>query len=69
MRKPVPEEVRRREQRVEAELRALLDGMPDVGPDVPIIRMDADTTSGKGAHERLLEQFAGSDAAVLWERR
>lgn len=52
-------------QRVEAELRALLDGMPGVGPDVPIIRMDADTTSGKGAHERLLEQFAGSDAAVL----
>ena len=52
-------------QRVEAELRALLDGMPGVGPDVPIIRMDADTTSGKGGHERLLEQFAGSDAAVL----
>ena len=52
-------------QRVEVELRALLDGMPGVGPDVPIIRMDADTTSGKGAHERLLEQFAGSDAAVL----
>ena len=52
-------------QRVEAELRALLDGMPGVGPGVPIIRMDADTTSGKGAHERLLEQFAGSDAAVL----
>ena len=52
-------------QRVEAELRALLDGMPDVGPGVPIIRMDADTTSGKGAHERLLEQFAGADAAVL----
>ena len=52
-------------QRVEAELRALLDGMPSVGPDVLIIRMDADTTSGKGAHERLLEQFAGSDAAVL----
>ena len=52
-------------QRVEAELRALLDGMPGVGPSVPIIRMDADTTSGKGAHERLLEQFAGADAAVL----
>ena len=52
-------------QRVEAELRALLDGMPGVGPGVPIIRMDADTTSGKGAHERLLEQFAGADAAVL----
>ena len=52
-------------QRVEAELRALLDGMPGVGPGVPIIRMDADTTSGKGAHERLLEQFAGANAAVL----
>lgn len=52
-------------QRVEAELRALLDGMPDVGPNVPIIRMDADTTTGKGAHQRLLEEFAAADAAVL----
>ncbi|MBQ3106064.1 MAG: primosomal protein N' [Eggerthellaceae bacterium] len=52
-------------QRVEAELRALLDGMPDVGPNVPIIRMDADTTSGKGSHQRLLEEFAAADAAVL----
>lgn len=52
-------------QRVEAELRALLDGLPGVGASVPIIRMDADTTSGKGAHQRLLEQFAASDAAVL----
>ena len=52
-------------QRVEAELRALLDKMPGVGPEVPIIRMDADTTSGKGAHARLLERFASSEAAVL----
>ncbi|WP_165044428.1 primosomal protein N' [Adlercreutzia sp. ZJ138] len=52
-------------QRVEAELRALLDAMPGVGPGVPIVRMDADTTSGKGAHQRLLEQFAAADAAVL----
>ncbi len=52
-------------QRVEDELRALLDGMQGVGPGVPIIRMDADTTSGKGAHERLLGEFAGADAAVL----
>ena len=52
-------------QRVEAELRALLDGLPGVGPDVPIVRMDADTTAGKGAHQRLLEQFAAADAAVL----
>ena len=35
------------------------------GRSVPIIRMDADTTSGKGAHQRLLEQFAAADAAVL----
>ena len=52
-------------QRVEDELRVVLDGMEGVGPDVPIIRMDADTTSGKGAHQRLLEQFAAADAAVL----
>lgn len=52
-------------QRVEDELRTLLDAMPGVGPQVPIIRMDADTTSGKGAHERLLGAFAAADAAVL----
>ena len=52
-------------QRVEAELRVLLDGMPGVGASVPIVRMDADTTSGKGAHQRLLEEFAAADAAVL----
>ncbi|MEG2557467.1 MAG: primosomal protein N' [Raoultibacter sp.] len=47
-------------QRVETELRALLEGH-----DAHIVRMDADTTKGKGAHQRLLEEFAGSDAAVL----
>lgn len=52
-------------QRVEAELRALLDELPGVGPGVPVIRMDADTTKGKGAHQRLLEQFMNADAAVL----
>ena len=52
-------------QRVEADLRALLDETPGVGPDVPIVRMDADTTVGKGAHQRLLEEFASADAAVL----
>lgn len=52
-------------QRVEDELRGLLDSMPDVGAGVPIIRMDADTTSAKGAHEKLLGQFAAADAAVL----
>lgn len=52
-------------QRVEADLRVLIDGFPLDGRSVPIIRMDADTTSGKGAHQRLLEQFAAADAAVL----
>lgn len=52
-------------QRVEAELRVLLDELPGVGTGVPIVRMDADTTSGKGAHQRLLEEFAAADAAVL----
>ncbi len=47
-------------QRVEAELRSLL---TDVTCD--IIRMDADTTSRKGDHQRLLEQFAKPGAAVL----
>ncbi|WP_028264147.1 replication restart helicase PriA [Atopobium fossor] len=46
-------------QRVEDELAMLL------GPDVDIIRMDADTTKGKGAHQRLLEQFDASPCAVL----
>lgn len=52
-------------QRVEAELRVLLDSLPGVGPDVPVIRMDADTTKAKGAHQRLLEEFAAAEAAVL----
>lgn len=52
-------------QRVEAELRMLLDGMDGVGPSVPIIRMDADTTAKKGAHEMLLAQFAEPGASVL----
>ena len=52
-------------QRVEADLRVLLDSTPGVGPGVPIVRMDADTTGGKGAHQRLLEEFAAADAAVL----
>lgn len=46
-------------QRVEDELRMLL---PD---DVRIVRMDADTTRAKGAHQRLLEEFDESACAVL----
>ena len=46
-------------QRVEDELRMVL---PE---GVDIIRMDADTTRAKGAHQRLLEEFDASDCAVL----
>ena len=52
-------------QRVEDELHALIGGMADLPADVPIIRMDADTTAKKGAHERLLGQFAAAGAAIL----
>lgn len=49
-------------QRVEDELRMLVDGVPN---EVTVIRMDADTTRGKGAHQKLLEQFDAADCAVL----
>lgn len=52
-------------QRVEADLRVLLNGFGGAAAKAPIIRMDADTTSRKGAHQRLLDQFAAADAAVL----
>jgi primosomal protein N' (replication factor Y) len=46
-------------QRVEDELAMLL---PE---GVELIRMDADTTKAKGAHQRLLERFDAADCAVL----
>ena len=52
-------------QRVEDELRTLLDGFSGEASHAPIIRMDADTTSKKGAHQSLLESFASAQAAVL----
>ena len=52
-------------QRVEAELRALLDAQLGCDAGIPIVRMDADTTAAKGAHQRLLEQFASEPRAVL----
>ncbi len=45
-------------QRVEHELAELL-------PGVAIVRMDADTTSGKGGHERVLAAFEAQAGAVL----
>lgn len=50
-------------QRVEAELVRLIDEFGDVTADV--VRMDADTTTRKGAHEALLEKFGSSECAVL----
>lgn len=46
-------------QRVEDELGML------VGERASIVRMDADTTRGKGDHQRLLEAFDGAECAVL----
>ena len=46
-------------QRVEDELRMLL---PE---DVEVIRMDADSTRVKGAHQELLERFDAAECAVL----
>ncbi|MBN2840457.1 MAG: primosomal protein N' [Coriobacteriia bacterium] len=45
-------------QRAESELEAML-------PGVPIIRMDADTTSRRGGHESVLTRFDAPGAAVL----
>ena len=45
-------------QRVESELSSLL-------PDLPVVRMDADTTKGKGGHERALAQFEALDSGIL----
>lgn len=46
-------------ERVEAELRQV------VPVDMPVIRMDADTTRGKGAHERLLDEFSSAHGGIL----
>ncbi|WP_297672811.1 primosomal protein N' [Slackia sp.] len=48
-------------QRVETELRKLLEDRPQTD----IIRMDADTTATRDAHERLLRQFGKPGPAVL----
>lgn len=48
-------------QRVEAELRKLLEGREHAR----IIRMDSDTTATRDAHERLLAEFARPGASVL----
>ena len=45
-------------ERVESDLRGLL-------PDAGIVRMDSDTTAGKGSHNRLLGRMADGSADIL----
>lgn len=45
-------------QRIEEELQALL-------PDAKILRMDADTTTAKFSHEKLLDQFGNKEYNIL----
>ena len=45
-------------QRVELELKALF-------PEVGVLRMDADTTSGKEGHRRILEEFSTGQYPIL----
>lgn len=45
-------------QRIEEELQTLL-------PDAKILRMDADTTTAKFSHEKLLEQFGNKEYNIL----
>lgn len=51
-------------ERVEDELALLLAQDANAGP-VSIIRMDADSTRKKGAHQQLLEEFDTAECAVL----
>ena len=51
-------------QRVEDELNEFLSRECE-GLSVDVLRMDADTTQGKGAHQRILEAFDASECAVL----
>jgi primosomal protein N' (replication factor Y) len=45
-------------QRVEAEL-------AELAPGLPVVRMDADTTTGRGGHERRLAEFEALESGVL----
>ncbi len=52
-------------QRVESELKTLIQSFGEDFADVAVIRMDADTTKTKGSHQKLLEQFVQAPRAVL----
>lgn len=50
-------------ERVEDELRSILD--TNNLENIPIIRMDSDTTAKRGSHEKLLEEFGESESSIL----
>lgn len=52
-------------QRVEAELEKFVSSEPTLDGRVCVVRMDADTTKTKGAHQKLLESFAAPGPAIL----
>ncbi len=43
----------------------LVEELKDIFPDVKVLRMDNDTTSGKNAHQKILDEFSNSKPAIL----
>lgn len=43
----------------------VVDEVQSVIPGLPVVRMDADTTTGRGGHEQRLAEFEGMDHGVL----
>ena len=56
-------------QRVEAELRVLLDEMPGVDPGVPIVRMDADTRAARARTSVCSRSSPPTPPPCCWARR
>ena len=52
-------------QQVEDELNRVLESFPAPASTAKVVRMDRDTTAGKGAHRKLLDDFAAPGPAVL----
>ncbi len=52
-------------QRVEDELLLLVEQRGLAHANVEVVRMDADTTRGRGAHQKLLERFDAAPCAIL----
>jgi len=52
-------------QRVEEELKEFFTATPHVDREIVVERMDADTTSRKGAHRKMLQRFSSGDIDIL----